>query len=128
MKMSTGVQLVASHFVAKSFRLAHSSQFPGFTDNDILVLADFLVMNDGTVFRKASRLADCHSVMFMVLILFTQTERMGTSASGLPVLDLVFHLPKDLLVAMPMWSIPSGPHPCGTWGTLCTSFIAVYRQ
>ena len=42
---------------------------------------------------------------FTVQTSFTETERMGTSASSLPVVELVFHSPKDLLVAMPMWSI-----------------------
>ena len=51
---------------------------------------------------------------------------MGTSASGLPVVDLVFHSSKDLVVAMAMWSIPSGPCPCETWGTLYNSFISIY--
>ena len=59
-----------------------------------------------TVYRMASGLADGDDVIFTILI-FTQTEGMGTSASCLPVVDLVF--PKDFLVAMPVWSIPSGP-------------------
>ena len=43
--------------------------------------------------------------------------------SAQPLVDQWSILP-GLLVAMPSWLLPSGPHPCETWGTLHAALVA----
>ena len=70
-----------------------------------------------TVYEKASDIAGHLNVIFTVLISFTWTERLGTSASSLPVVDLV-SIPYGLFVCHAYVVDTIWSRPCETWGTL----------